>query len=107
LGRAGEEVLLELGVEKVLRALIAQIEPVMVDQLLLQLQPFRPTDVADLVDQPMAQIVRERAVGNRLAGLRAASRSATRSGSFTSQSFRLNTTWPPLRIAKAESICLE
>ena len=62
----------DLTEEKVLRSLVAQIQPVMVDELLLPLQPVAPAHIADLLVHPETELVLERLERHRGPGLAAA-----------------------------------
>src|ERR1041384_3047368 len=71
-GRAGSEELLHLLEEELTRFGLAQIERVMVDQLLLELEPFGPAYRADFAEEPGAGIVGEGRKGLLVAHLAAA-----------------------------------
>jgi hypothetical protein len=71
LGRGGKQALLEFPEEELLGALLSKVESVVVDELLLELEPLTPADIADLIENPLADRVRKRAKGDRVAGLAA------------------------------------
>ena len=72
MGSGAEQELLHVPVKKVFRLLVPQIESVVVDELLLELEPFAPADPADLFERAAAYVVLERLEGHSIPGLSAA-----------------------------------
>src|SRR6185436_4187187 len=105
-GRGGEEELIELLVEEVLRLLLPQIEPVVVDQLLLELEPLRPTHTADLFLDSLADLVRERLVGQPVTGLAAAGTGDRRHRRPSHQGFGKPASNPSMKAAPAARVKL-
>lgn len=61
----------EFGEQKRFRLGLSKVEPVVIDQLLLKLEPLTPADVANLVKDSLPDGVRERAERHGIAGLAA------------------------------------